>query len=74
MQCKYIYVGTHNLGLSQLKQVLFGHAKYLPHNGIFGHANFGKWGHLFCTKYLDTKMEIDWESKAKKHLDLAHES
>ena len=47
-----------------LKQV-FGHANLLPLNSIYSHANFGQWDHLFCTKWLDTKIKIDQASKMK---------
>jgi hypothetical protein len=54
-----------NLGLSQFKTVC-AHAIFLLLNGVFGHTNFAQWGHLFCTKWFLTKMEIEWSSEMKK--------
>ena len=46
-----------NLGLSQFKTV-FGHAKFLPLNGVYFHAYFGQWGHFSPPNGLTPKLKL----------------
>ena len=51
------------LGWVNLKHVCL--AKFLPLNGIFGYGNFGWWGPLFSTKWLDTKLKLTRHQRQK---------
>ena len=62
-----------NLRLSKVKTGFFSMPNICLSMLLF-HAYFGQWGHIFCTKWLDTKIEIDQASKPKKHFDLVHKS
>ena len=57
-------VGTPQPWLSKIKTGVW--QCQIVGSQVFFHAYFGWWGHFFCTKWLNTKTEIDRVSKPKK--------
>merc|ERR1712055_1055966 len=56
-----------NLGLTQFKTGFFGHAKFLPLNGLFGHNNFGWGGHFSAPNGLTPKRKFTRHPRREKN-------